>query len=254
MEKIIIQGNYHLKPVDVYFTKSRQRTSKVTVFVQGLFGVFEPNDQEDKINLLVKKLTEEGVSHCVNYNSSRDFSYDSQADFNYRMEAFKEKTFEEELGDLKSVVKWVIDNSSEIFGITKEELKLNICGSSLGGTLAVLLEEHFPIIEKISLAGSGCGTNGSTKPILSTHYPEKDILDAVSTFKGKLLLIQGGEDTTVPLESGRKIIENASSASVSHIIIPGANHNFSKLNGEKSTKVKEEFVQALFDFFKPFSK
>lgn len=248
MKQTNLIGSYHSKPIEIYTKNIKIPSNTVTVFVQGLYGVFSMAEIEDKINLLSEKLISDNISHCVNYNSSRDLSFTSETEYEERMEAFVEKTFEQELDDLKKVVSWIIDNSKKIFGIEKDNLVLNIHGSSIGGTLSILLKEFFQKIKKISLCGSGCGTNGSTKPILSSHPAEETVLDSVKTFTGELFLLQGGEDTKVPKESGLKILKSASLAKTTHIIVPGANHNFSKMYGTNNKEAEKYFVQILFDF------
>ena len=202
-------GSYHNRPIEIYVGNTKCPSNTVTIFVQGLYGVFSMAEIGDKINLLSEKLIADNISHCVNYNSSRDFSFTSETEYEERMRAFSEKTFHQELDDLKKVLSWTIDNSKKIFGIEKDNLVLNIHGNSIGGTLAILLKEFFRKIRKISLCGSGCGTNGSTKPILSSHPAEETVLDSIKTFTGELFLLQGGEDTKVPKESGIKILKNA---------------------------------------------
>jgi hypothetical protein len=248
MDRVQLTGSYNHKSIDAYIWKSHKPVSVVTIFVQGLYGVYSPGEQEDKVNMLVSMLTSKGISHCVNYNSSRDFSFNTDTDYDERKKAFIDKTFIQELDDLKSVVKWIVENSEKIFGIKKSDLILNVHGNSLGGTFTVLLDDFFPVIKKISLCGSGCGTNGSTKPILSTYLPEQTILDSISKFRGELLLLQGSEDTQVPLESGMKILAHAIHAKTSHMVVEGANHNFSKMCGEKSDLAKGKYITILFDF------
>lgn len=148
MKQINLIGSYHSKPIEIYTKNVKIPSNTVTVFVQGLYGVFSMAEIEDKINLLSKKLISDNISHCVNYNSSRDFSFISETEYEERVEAFVEKTFEQELSDLKKVVSWVVDNSKKIFGIEKDNLILNIHGNSIGGTLAILLKEFFQKIKK----------------------------------------------------------------------------------------------------------
>lgn len=248
MKQINLIGSYHNRPIEIYTKIVKIPSNTVTIFVQGLYGVFSITETGDKINLLSEKLIVDNISHCVSYNSSRDFSFTSETEYEERMKAFVEKTFEQELDDLKKVVSWVTDNSKKIFGIEKDVLILNIHGNSIGGTLSILLKEFFQKIRKISLCGSGCGTNGSTKPILSSHLAENIILDSVKTFTGELFLLQGSEDTKVPKESGLKILKGASLAKITHVTVPGANHNFSKMYGVDNKEAEKHFVQILFDF------
>lgn len=248
MEKIILIGNYHNNPLDIYAWKVQDKINTVTIFAHGLYGVFDTDENDDKVNRLVKRLTTKNISHCVIYNSSRDFSFSPNTDYKDRKKAFLDKTFEQELSDLKKVVIWVIENSEKVFGVKSEKLSINIHGTSLGGTLAILLEDLFTKIKKISLCGSGCGGIYSTKPILSTYFAEKDILDSAAKYKGRLLLLQGSEDTVIPKESGLKILKYAINATTKHIVIYGTNHNFSKINGMDDDEAKKQFEEIIFDF------
>lgn len=241
MKQHLLIGSYETNPVKVWSFPSHNKTSKTAIFIHGLYGHFDPLETTDKVNLAIKKLTEAGIAHCVVFNTSRSFDFGSDMDFTERKKAFERKTFIQELDDIKSVIKWVIEKD--------EQTRLYIHGNSLGGTFATLLKEFFMKIDKISLCGSGCGTNGSAKPILSTYPPEEEILNSIANFKGELLLIQGDEDTTVPKESGMKIIKNAIHAKTSVIIVPGANHSFSKLFGIETEKVAGIFASTVFDFF-----
>ncbi|MHB1316715.1 MAG: alpha/beta hydrolase family protein [Minisyncoccota bacterium] len=245
-----ITGCYKQKSIEMFIKKTSGNIPVVAVFIHGLYGVFDQNEPGDKLNILINSLTAEGVAHCVSFNTSRDFSFSTKTEYGERKNAFKEKTFIQELGDVKKVASWIINNSEDTFGITKDDLILYVHGTSLGGTFAVLLGDFYSKIKKISLCGSGCGTNGSTKPILSTMFSEADILKPIKTFKGEIFLLQGSEDTQVPLESGLKILKHATSARTSHNVVFGANHNFSKLHGIENDKVEQEFISKIFDFLK----
>ena len=52
---------------------------------------FSITETGDKINLLSEKLIVDNISHCVSYNSSRDFSFTSETEYEERMKAFVEK-------------------------------------------------------------------------------------------------------------------------------------------------------------------
>ncbi|MEI7463220.1 MAG: alpha/beta hydrolase [Candidatus Taylorbacteria bacterium] len=248
MERATINGSYNNNPLNIYISKSVKDIMVVTVFVHGLYGVYDPKNDTDKINILTERLCTENVSNCVNYNSSRDFEFDSGLSYIERSKAFQDKTFLQEFYDLEKVIFWLLDNCEEIFGIQKSKLVLNIHGNSLGGTLAVLLVDFFSDIKKISVCGSGCSTNGSTKPILSSLVDEDIILKTASHFRGEFLLLQGGEDLVVPLESGVKILNSVAGFDKKHVIISGANHNFSKIYGVDSSEVSEKFACTIFDF------
>jgi len=248
MRRFDILGSYHKKNIELFVASPKEKISTVTIFVHGLYGVFNELDNKDKVNITIDELLKKNISHVLAYNSSRDFSYDENLNFELRQKAFEFKTFQQELEDLKLAVSWAIDNCAIFFGIPKIQLALNIHGTSLGGTLAILQSDFFPKIKKISLCGSGCGTNGSQKPILSSIFSEQAILDSVAEFSGKLLLFQGGNDTVVPKESGLKILEHAKKADVKYIVIDGANHNFSKMNGIESDAPKQEFASIVVDF------
>lgn len=108
--------------------------------------------------------------------------------------------------------------------------------------------KDLPNVKKISLCGSGCGSNGSIKPILCTMPSQGEILAGVQNYTGEILLIQGEKDDVVPRESGFKIIQAAKKAKAKLIVVPGVNHNFSKINGAKNPEAEQIWINSLFEF------
>lgn len=250
MEKYIIRGSYGNRLIKIHVRKSLALSNYVTIFVHGLYGFFNENDINDKVYILAKKLTEESVSNVICYESSRDFSFDGSLSYEKRQESFKEKTFTQELNDLKKVIDYIIDNSEKLFGIKKKNLILNLHGNSIGGTIILMLTKYFPYIRKISLCGTGCGRGTANRPIQSTTPDESILLDSISKYSGELFLLQGSKDNIVPLESGIKILNHAKRAKIIHREIEGANHNFSKINEVETREATNIFVNEIFDFLK----
>jgi dienelactone hydrolase len=244
-----VQGTYRNRPLSgLVVVSPKPGVNTVTILVHGVYGVTSPDDPREKSIRLAQKLVASGVSHAVLYNSSRDFVFDDDMDYAARQEAFKDKTFAEELEDLRRVIAYVRERSQAEFGIAPKDLKLYLHGNSLGGTIIVTSVKDIPGVEKVSLCGSGCGTNGSTKPILSTMYDEVAILAGITDYTGELQLLQGSADTVVPRESGWKIIQHATKTHAKVIVVPGANHNFSKLNGVSSQEAETIWVDTIYAF------
>ena len=243
-------GSFGIEPMRIGLRRSVRETHNIALFIHGLYGLFDPNDTEAKANDVAQYLSATGAAHVVQYSSSRLYSFPPSTKWQQREAAFLGKTFSQELDDLRAVLSFIFRNSSSIFGIEQSSLRLLIHGSSLGGTLAILAKEYFPIITRISLCGSGCGANTKTRPVLSTIFPEDMILSSIATFRGQLLLIQGSDDTVVPKESGQKIIRAATSANAHLLEVPGANHTFTELYGVPSQEARAMFERILIAFLR----
>lgn len=95
-----LAGSYHQKPMDVYLYAPKQHTNIVTIVCKGLFSFFDPN-HACGVNVLGDMLIDNNVSHVVFYNSSRDFTFAADSNFESRKAAFTNKTFDDELADLR---------------------------------------------------------------------------------------------------------------------------------------------------------
>ncbi|MEK7497390.1 MAG: alpha/beta hydrolase [Patescibacteria group bacterium] len=141
-----------------------------------------------------------------------------------------------------------MDQSKLLFGVEKEKVRLYVVANSIGGTVTVTLKDKFKYIDRLVLAGSGTGGQGSTKPILSTCPPEKEVLDSTSRYKGDLLFLQGSLDDIVPFEAQDKLYNSFKKSKKEKIIIEGANHNFTKINGENKRLAQNLYIDFILKF------
>ena len=203
--EVFLKGNYK-SFIKIIISKSAQKTSNILVNIHGLYGL--SGDPGSKSKHLARIITRSGLANVVLFNSSRDWQVAKNSDFEEQKKAFGEKTFDQELQDTKDMMNLIIDQSAYLFGIEQKELKIFLIGNSLGGTLSTCLNEYFKYIQKIVLAGSG------TRTALPSKLMEEEILDKASEFKGEAMLLQGSNDTVVPLKAGDLLISAYKNARV----------------------------------------
>lgn len=247
MKVLQLNGSYHQKPIDVYVYSPEQHANVVTIIIKGLYGVFDPH-HACGVNVLGDMLIESGTSHVVFYNSSRDFPLTADSNFESRKAAFADKTFEEELSDLRTVIKYVIDNSLGTFGINPSELVLYLHGTSVGGAVALMASAEFPQIKKLSLCAPPASKGNSKKPIVSSIPESERLFSAARQFTGDMFLLYGDQDTIVPRESSFAILNHAVKARATSLIVPKADHDFRKLEGVETPDAHRAFATAIFDF------
>ncbi len=253
MKTIQLSGSYHKRPVDVFLYSPKQHTNVVTIICKGLYGVFDPS-HACGVNVLGEMLITHNISNVVFYNSSRDFSFAADSDFESRKAAFAHKTFNDEVTDLHTVIQHVIDHSQDEFGISPSELVLYLHGTSLGGTISVVVSQEFPQIRKLSLCAPPSSKGNSKKPIVSTMPESEEVFSAAGQFTGDMFLLYGDRDTIVPKESSFALVAHASKARLATLIIPNANHDFRKLDGIETPNAHQVFASAIFDFFNSSAK
>ena len=243
--EVFLKGNYKsFIKLGVY--KTKKKTNKVVINVHGVYGM--SGDPGSKSKLLGSKIIEKNIANVVQFSASRVWSIFQDGVWDKQIESFKNKTFKQEADDLRDTIDLIVDQSEPLFGIKKEDLKLYIVANSTGGTIISTLKDKFKYIDKIVLCGSGTGSSSSTKPILSTCPPEKEILKSTATFKGDVLLIQGSKDDVVPIEAQDKLLKSYKKAKTTKIIIEGANHNFSKINGKDKRLAYKLYIDFVLKF------
>lgn len=248
MNVLQLNGSYHQRPMDVYVYSPAQHTDVVTIVCKGLYSVFDPT-HSCGVNVLGDMLVDAGLSHVVFYNSSRDYVFGADSNFESRRAAFAEKTFDDELTDLRTVIEYVIDHAHEVFSIDQSSLVLHLHGTSIGGTVALMATETFPQIKKLSLCAPPSNKGASRKPIVSTMPESGHLFKVAGQFTGDMFLLYGGNDTIVPKESSFAIVQHAVNARVTLIVVPNADHDFRKLDGNETHDAQVTFANAIFDFF-----
>ena len=244
--EIFLKGTYK-SFVKLHVFKTKKKTNKVVLMVHGLYS--ETGDPHSKSKLLGKKILEKDIANVVQFSSSRDWNiFPPDGDFERQQESFKEKTFQQEADDVRNTIDLIIDRSKSLFEVEPEKLRLYVVANSIGGTVISTLKDKFKYIDKIVLVGSGTGYGKSTKPILSTCPPEKEVLDSAAKFKGDLLFLQGSKDDVVPFEAQDKLFKSYKKAKTKKIVVEGANHNFSKINGKDKRLAQKLYIDFIIKF------
>jgi len=242
---IYLKGNYKsFIKLDVF--KAKKRTNKVYLNVHGLYAI--SGDRGSKSKFLGNRILKKNIANVVQFSSSRDRNiFPPDGTYSKQQESFKGKTFQEEAQNLRDTVDLVLDQSKYLFGV--EDVRFYIVANSIGGTVTTTLKDKFKYIDKIVLSGSGIRPSDSTKPILSTCPTEKGILDSVTRFKGELLFLQGSKDYIVPIDAQDKLFASYKGAKKEKVIVKGANHNFSKVNGKDKRLAQKLYVDFILKFF-----
>lgn len=247
MIEIHIKGNYK-SFVKLKISKAKIKTDKVVLMVHGLYA--DTGNPYSKSKLLGNKILKVNIANVVYFSSSRDWSiFPSDGNYEKQQEAFKGKTFKQEAYDIICSIQLILDQSDKLFGIQKEKLRFYIVANSIGGTIISTLKDYFKYFDKIVLCGSGTGSSSSTKPILSTCPEEKEIMSSSETFIGQVLLLQGDKDDVVPLEAQDKLLGSYKNAKTQKIVIKGANHSFSKIDGKNKILARNLYVNSIISFF-----
>lgn len=241
---IYLKGNYKsFINLDVF--KTKKKTNKVYLNVHGLYAM--SGDRGSKSKFLGNRILEKNIANVVQYSSSRDWNiFPPDGTYSKQQESFKGKTFQQEAQDLRNAIDLILDQSEYLFGV--EDVRFYIVANSIGGTVTTTLKDKFKYIDKIVLAGSGTRPSDSTKPILSTCPTEKEILDSASKFKGELLFLQGSLDDVVPIDAQNKLFASYKNAKKEKMIVEGANHNFSKINGKDKRLAQKLYVDFILKF------
>lgn len=241
---IYLKGNYKsFIKLDVF--KTKRKTNKIYLNVHGLYAM--SGDRGSKSKFLGNRILEKNIANVVQFSSSRDWSiFPPDGTYSKQQESFKGKTFQQEAQDLRDAIDLIIDQSKYLFGV--EDVRFYIVANSIGGTVTTTLKDKFKYIDKIVLAGSGTKPSDSTKPVLSTCPSEKEILESAAKFKGDLLFLQGSLDDVAPIDAQYKLFASYKHAKKEKVIVEGANHNFSKINGKDKRLAQKLYVDFIIKF------
>ena len=244
--EIYLKGNYK-SFIKLNVFKAKKKTNKVFINVHGLYGM--SGDRNSKSKLLGNKILEKNIANVIQFSSSRDWNiFPDDGNYEKQMKAFEGKTFQQEAQDLRDTIDFIIDQSKYLFGVESNKLRFYVVANSIGGTVVSTLEDKFKSIDKIVLAGSGTKPSDSTKSILSTVPSEKEIFDSTNNFIGELLFLQGSKDDVVPIDAQDKLFESYKNAKAKKVIIEGANHPFSKINGKDKRLAHNLYIDFIIKF------
>lgn len=244
--EVLLKGNYK-SSIKLGIFKAKKKTNNVLLMIHGLYSV--TGDSHSKSKVLGKTVLEKEIANVVYFSSSRDWDvFPADGDFEKQIESFKGKTFQQELDDLDDAIDYIIKQSKSLFGVEKGKLRFYVVANSIGGTLISILKNRFQYIDKLVLVGSGTGYGGSSKPILSTCPPEINVLNSTKTYKGELLFLQGSLDDVVPFEAQDNLFSSYKNARKRKITVEGANHSFSKMNGENKELAQKIYTDLIIKF------
>ena len=223
-------SDFGLKKSEIFLYQSLIKTNKVLFIIKGMYGRHSPDVITKDIPKwdvqLVNNFTK--YAHIVCCNTSSGI-IELQANFETRKEAYKDKTFQQEVGDIKKVVARVKDIFYEK-GIPEPEFYF--FGKSFGGTILLALQESLAA-KAIYMVGSGCGKSETTTNSLLKTMPEESVLlKNISYYeKGKFYFFRGELDDVVPKESQEKIVSAIKKDILEYIVMDGVDHEFERLNG-----------------------
>lgn len=214
----------------------------LVVFFHGAFG--RPFVKDDHYEILMKRLNQD-LDVCVGIGQTSSLDPDKNDEFSKIAELYNGKTFEQELGDVRTIYQFFHDNFLKSL-LGESDRKIVFCGFSLGGTLSSFLVKEYEGkgLKEILLFGSGCSTKRPDLPILNTYPKKEHVLRNLKDFKGSVTLFQGSEDEVVDKESGILLLNSAENAfSKSLVSVDGADHRFVKRNGENYDYIDFLFSQ-----------
>lgn len=233
-----LKGTFGKKIIYCKFMRCKN-SDNYFIFLHGSYG----SSFKDKYTFIAKKIVKSGLGNVFLYETSRNiYTFEDNEivnDFEKYRKTFEGKTFEDELSDVKTAVKYVVDTLA-----VKKEAKIHLIGSSLGGTLSsYLIKPYKKYIKTIILLGSGITTKGKNQPILKTYPPKEKILENFRSFSGNLILFQGTNDTVVPSNEARRIITDSKNAKTRKLIVlKGVDHTFKFINGKNKEKALLEYI------------
>jgi pimeloyl-ACP methyl ester carboxylesterase len=159
----------------------------------------------------------------------------------YMTTGFAGKTYEMELEDVRRAIEHVLGQSEQLFGVPREQVRIDLLGSSLGANLAAEMIGRLPgQVDRLVLAAPPAELGNedlADKPLLDSFPVRERFLGPLKRFQGEVTLIRGSEDHVVPESAVDEYAAAAQSAK--RITIPGAGHSFGTFDFEQSEAERE---------------
>lgn len=215
---------------------------KVLVNLHGTFG--SRRGGSGKYLELAEAIQSENLASTVLYDSSRDWSQVKEGEMSYdeKQSPFVGKTFEQELGDARITLEYIIQNSKSTLWVDPNNLEITLHGNSLGWVLAFYLANEYPQVKNIITIGTGLRSEKWVVPILDT-FPEKEtILEQLWAFKGKYYMSYGTKDTTFNQESFNEWYDAISSADKGFWRFIGVDHGFWAVDWTQNNEVFQQVI------------
>lgn len=240
-ENSIETKNFYIQDMPVSYQHAE--SPNLLVMVHGF-----PGHKDERQNRKVAEaVSSSNLASVLRYSSSRNWDvWDSAGkDLMKRVEAFKGKTYQQELGELQRVIEY-LDSGNDGIGepckIKQKELFLSghsYAGSLVALTAGILASEGEDMLRRISLKGIflSCPQIDPQWRVSMgwgcySGFPEKSAFKkAISVFPGRVYLAHNAEDQVVPLSQGEELFEALKTKNKKFVEIPGGDHLFS---GEKT--------------------
>ncbi|MEK7583573.1 MAG: alpha/beta fold hydrolase [Patescibacteria group bacterium] len=149
-----------------------------------------------------------------------------------------------------------VNEAQAVIDFHHNRLPLILCGSSMGGYIAVKLLELFSIQALILFAPAMYSKEAYTVPFgggfteiirKPESWRDSDAWDILKQFKGRLLTIIGENDEVIPSPMIDLIHSSVTHAlSKENLIVPAASHaihNFLKNHSEQNKKVQKKMIE-----------
>jgi pimeloyl-ACP methyl ester carboxylesterase len=239
-----ITGSWNNYLIRYRFYPGKDLTKDTYVFFHGAYGTSLDNPRD---NMLIHHLIEMNLGNIFCYETSRpSAAHNQKLNWEEKINLFEGKTFQNELDD----VQLVFSHLHNTLVRNSDKSKYHFIGFSLGGTLAsFLLPQYGGLVDSICLFGSGISTNGVDKPITSTYADQSIILSNYQSYSGSLTLVQGSEDTVVPMDPAKLVLEVALKARWKQLVVMyGVDHTFKYLHGHEAIEKIAPKIFSLIDF------
>lgn len=226
-----IPGSFGNKKINVDLRVNKSSSNLIILF-HGSFG-YTRHIKKTKYEILSRKLSK----NCSVgfYQTSRFFEWREKPNLTfeqYRDSSFKDKTFQQELDDVKQAVSEIIKQTKKYN--KNRKLKIAFVGFSLGGIMCLFLHEFIKNVTDIVTFGTAIEfKNLETNSSIINDMPTKNTLrEKIQKFKGNLTLLRGTKDELASFNNMFAIYKLAKGAkSKSMIELKGVDHQFKTVNG-----------------------
>ncbi len=220
-------------------------SSNLVINVHGAYGSIYSSG--DKYLKFARKLQAQNIANVVLYESSRLLQQNAdiqKMSFDERRHSFQGKIFEDELGDLKEVIGYVLNKSEQLFKCKKIS-KLVINGNSLGGILAIALGDYLPEGTIVNTVGTGLFNKDENQKIFTLMPPKEKVLEVASRFHNTINLFYGTQDDLFTPESFAAMVAAVKSKDKQVFKCAGVDHTFALLDGKPSDLPYEKVIEAI---------
>ncbi|MFH0898719.1 MAG: hypothetical protein V1855_04015 [bacterium] len=226
-----IPGSFGKKKIDIDLCVNKSSSSLIILF-HGSFG-YTRHIKKTKYEIISRKLSK----NCSVgfYQTSRFFEWREKPNLTfeqYRDASFKNKTFRQELDDVKSAINEIVIQTKRYS--KKRNLRITFIGFSLGGIMCLLVQERFKKVVNIFTFGTAIEFKKlETNSSIVKDVPTKNKLkEKIQKFNGNLTLVRGTKDDLADFRNMSEIYKSARNAQLRTLIeLKGVDHQFKTING-----------------------